>query len=342
MGIKDYLKYLNQELILNIIDYDHVYLDCNYIIHFLIYKCRNDNDLYGKIYNFWNNLMTSIKIKSTIQLVYDGEYENNEIISNPKLQTHIIRYKNKVISEDYDKQIIKPNSKILNTFKYYLVDVIKKYQLINKSKFDIIINDDQIKGEADIKILNTIYNSNQKNICICSKDSDMILIAHSLAINKSIKIDVITNFRPIQIIYIDSFKKFNFDYVLIVLLLGNDYLPKISSVSYDTIIKTYEEYIKYNKHIILNKNVNVNNLIEFITYFIIVSGKKKIKFNLKNLNLDRFKIYINNLFWCLKYYKVIDNDLNYIQEISNYNDNVQLKKTINIYNFINYLYVDEK
>lgn len=339
MGIKDYLKHLKQEEISDIIEYEHVYIDCNYLIHFLIYKCTNDKDLYGKICNFWNNLMKAVKIKSTVHLIYDGEHENEELMANPKLQTLIMRYKDKKVSDNYDKQVIKPGSKILNTFKYYLVDIIEKYKKINKLKFGVIENDDQVKGEADIKILNSIYNSNQDRICICSKDSDMILIAHSLSINKSIRIDVMTNFRPILIVYIDNFKKFNLDYVLIVLLLGNDYLPKISSVSYDSIIKTYEEYIKHNKAIILNGTIDTNNLIEFITYFIIIGSKKKIKFNYKNLDLTRFKIYINNLFWCLKHYKVISNDLNYIQEITHHEDNIRLKNTIHIHNFINHSYV---
>jgi len=339
MGIKDYLKHLKQEEIYEIIEYEHVYIDCNYLIHFLIYKCTNDKDLYGKICNFWNNLMKAVKIKSTVHLIYDGEHENEELMANPKLQTLILRYKDKEVSDDYDKQVIKPGSKILNTFKYYLVDIIEKYKKINKLKFGVIENDDKVKGEADIKILNSIYNSNQDRICICSKDSDMILIAHSLSINKSIRIDVMTNFRPMLIIYIDNFKKFNLDYVLIVLLLGNDYLPKISSVSYDSIIKTYEEYIKHNKSIISNDNIDTNNLREFITYFIIIGSKKKIKFNYKNLDLTRFKIYINNLFWCLKHYKVIYNDLNYIQEIIHHEDNIRLKNTIHIHNFINHSYI---
>lgn len=338
MGIKDYLKYLNQEEITNIIEYEHVYIDCNYLIHFLIYKCNNDKDLYDKICNFWKNLMESIKIKSKVHLIYDGEHTDDELLTNPKLQTLILRYKNKVESTDYDKQVIKPGTKILNTFKYYLVDIIKKYKKTNKSKYEIDENDDQIKGEADLKILNLIYDSNQNNICICSKDSDMILIAHSLAINKSIKIDVITNFRPIQIVYIDTFKKYNLDYVLIVLLLGNDYLPKISSLSYKMIIDTYEKYIKYNKSIISNGIVNYNNLIELITYFIIYGSNKKIKFNFNNYDPIRFKIYINNLLWCLKYYKVIHNDFKYIQEITNKDDDVKLKHTIGVCNFINYSY----
>lgn len=347
MGIKDYLKHLKQEYIDGIIEYDHVYMDCNYLIHFLIYKCKNDKDLYLKINNFWENLMDSIKIKLTIQLFYDGEYDgeyddnnkdddkNDEQLTNPKLQTHLLRYKNKIESNEYDKQTIKPGSKILNTFKYYLVDIIEKYKKINKSKFQIVINSDEIKGEADIKILNSIYNSDQNNICICSKDSDMILIAHSLSINKSINIDVISNFRPVQIIYINNFKKYNLDYILIVLLLGNDYLPKISNITYDSIINTYENYIKYNKPIISNNALNYNNLIEFITFFILFGSKKKIKFNFNSFDPLRFNIYINNLLWCLGHYKVIDNNFKYIQEIKNCDDDIKLKNTINIFNFVN-------
>lgn len=334
MGIKDYLKHLKQESIYDVIEYEHVYIDCNYLVHFLIYRCKNDKELYLKIDNFWNNFIELIKIKSSIQLVYDGEYEHLNHLSNPKLQTHLLRYKNKLESTDYDKQTISPGSKILSTFKYYLNDIITKYKKINKSKFEIITNGDEISGEADIKILNSIYDSNQDNVCICSKDSDMILIAHSISINKSIKIDVITNFRPIQIVYICNFKKYNLDYVLIVLLLGNDYLPKISSVTYDIIIKTYSKYIQYNPPIIFNGVINYTHLIEFITYFIVLLSNKK-KFNFNNLNPSRFDIYINNLKWCLGHYKVINTTNKYIQEIISVNDKIKLSSTIDIHNFIN-------
>lgn len=311
MGIKDYLKHLNQEYIINVNNYDHAYIDCNYLIHFLIYKCKDDKDLYIKINNFWNDFMASIKIKSTVQLFFDGEYDGEQTL-NPKLQTHIIRYKNKIESDDYDKQHIKPGSKILNTFQYYLVDIIEKYKKINKTKFQIIINSDDIKGEADIKILNSIYNSDYDKICICSKDSDMILIAQSLCINKNIKIDIVSNFRPIQIVNVDKFKKYDMDYVLIVLLLGNDYLPKISNVSYESLIKIYDDYIKYNKPIISNNVIDHNNLIEYITYIILFGSKKKLNLILIIL------IHIDLKFIIIIYYGVL-----HIIKLS--------KMTINIY-----------
>jgi hypothetical protein len=338
MGIKDYLKYIEPEDINQKIRiYEDFYLDCNYMCHYLIYKCNNDNDLYSKLYNYCEYLLKTIEITNEFIFVFDGEYDET-LISNPKLQTHLIRAKSKQKSDNYDKQPIHPGSTILKTFKEFLTDIISGFKKINKSNFKINIIGDNIKGEADIKILNSILKSDKKNICICSKDSDMILIAQSISIKKLIKIDILSNLRPIQFINIETFKKYGLDYVIIVLLLGNDYLPKISNINYKNLINVYDSYIKFNNPIIQNNNIDYDNLVNYISY-IIVKSNKKIKFNFKNLNQNRFQIYINNLLWCLGYYKVLDINNIYIQEINNNTDEIKLRNVINIYNFINFKFV---
>jgi 5'-3' exonuclease len=337
MGIKDYLKHIPQEYPLEKSrDYDYVYLDCNYMCHYLIYKCKSDTDLYDKIFTYWDYLISTIKIKKELFLIFDGEYENDEL-TNPKLQTHLLRAKSKPKSEDYDKQSIGPGSKILKTFREYLLDAIERYKKINKLNFKVTTNSDDVKGEADIKILNTIFKSDQDNICICSKDSDMILISQSICINKSIQIDILSNLRPMKFISVNKFKSYGLDYILIVLFLGNDYLPKISNISYESIIKSYEKYIKFNKPIISNNKINPNNLVNYISC-IISNSEKKIKPKLSNINLDRFQIYFNNITWCLSHYKVITNSNSYIQELAHPDDDIKLRNVINIYNFINYSY----
>ena len=337
MGIKDLLKNVEQELPEeNSREYDYFYLDSNYLIHYLIYKCKTDTDLYSKLYNYWNYLLTVIKIKKEIVLVFDGEYDTEEL-ANPKYQTHLLRAKSKKISDDYDKQPIYPGSKILNTFKNYLIDIIEKYKKINKVGFTVTIEGDDIKGEADTKILNSIYMNDQNNICICSKDSDMIIIAHTLSIRKKINIDVLSNLRPIQFISLGKLKKYGLDWVVFVLFLGNDYLPKISNVTYNTLIESYDKYIRFNNSIVQGDNIGWSDLINFVS-IVIIKSDKKIKFNLTNLNLKRFEIYYNNLLWCLKHYKVITNNNQYIQELEHQNDKIKLKNVINIFNFINYDY----
>ena len=341
MGIKDYLKYINHEFPQEKSrDYDYVYLDCNYMIHYLIYKCKNDTDLYSKLFSYWDYLMSTIKIKKELLLIFDGEYDT-ESYQNPKYQTHLLRAKTKSKSDEYDKQSIYPKSQILKTFKEFFLEIVERYKKINKLNFNIIINDDNNVGEADIKILDTIYNSTQNNICICSKDSDMILIAYSLMINKNINIDILSNLRPIKFINIDKLRyindkqQFGFDYILITMFLGNDYLPKISNITYEIIISAYEKYIKFNEPIIVNKKINYNSLINYITILIIQSGKKN-KFNMKNIDLNRFNIYFNNFCWCLKYYRALNNNNIYIQDLTE-KDNIKIKNVINIYNFINYI-----
>lgn len=338
MGIKDYLKYIDQDFPQEKDrTYKYLYLDCNYLIHYLIYKCQSDTDLYSKLFNYWDYLMSIIKVKEEIYLIFDGAYETETKYDNPKYQTHLIRAKQKKKSDEYDKQSIYPGSKILKTFNNFLVDIIERYKKINHLKIKIIINDDNIKGEADTKILRTIYDADQTNVCICSKDSDMILISQSLMINKNIEIEVLSNLRPIKFINIDKFRKYNLDYILMVLLLGNDYLPKISNITYKNLTESYDSYIKFNPRIISNNEINFGNLILYITY-IILNSDKKIKFNQINIKLDRFHTYINNLCWCLEYYKVLStNKYKYIQELTD-DKEIKLKNVINIFNFINYTY----
>ena len=304
--------------------YDSVYVDCNYLLHYFIYNCKNDEDLYKKTYNYFKYLFNTIETTEQINLIFDGKHPHHLQHINPKKQTQVQSAKYKKESDDYDKQIIAPDTKIVSTFKTYLIQSINSLNKIYKYNFKTVVNDDSIDDEADFKILDAIYESNFKNVCIISRDSDMILIAYSLVYKKKINIDILSNLKPIQFINVNELNKgYNLDYILIILLLGNDYLPQLSNVDYDTIINNYEKYIYHeNPRIFVNDKVNYYNLINYLTYIIL---NKKIKLNLKKIDNVRFEKYYNNMLWCLKKYKVIDNDRDYVEDTNN---------VINIYNFI--------
>lgn len=346
MGIKEYLKYVQTESAYDRLrEYDYFYLDCNFLIHYLIYKCKNESDLYEKLFNYWISLISIIKIKKILYLVFDGEYDTVDKISNPKYQTHLQRAKakakiNSMNLADFDKQPIYPNSQIINTFKTFLAETIEKTKKINYHHYNVVTMSDSEVGEADIKILNQIYENIQNNVCIFSKDSDMILIAQSIQINKQINIEILSNPYPMKFINMNNIKHFGLDYVLIILLLGNDYLPKISNVNHNHLIETFEKYKRFNEPIISNGQINYDNLLTYIT-MVILCAKRKIKFNFKNIHCNRFNIYFNNLSWCLGQYRVISNsnifipDLNTIKNNSNSNSNSKkISNVINIYNFI--------
>lgn len=329
MGIKNYSKSLSLEDVkVKVRIYDNLLIDCNYLIHYLIYKCTNQIEFDKKIFNFINNLTNIINIKNRIFLVFDGKYDKKFIV-NPKQLTIDNRTKYLKKSDDFDKQEIKPKSEIILNFKSTLIESLEQIKKINKKKFEIIVNDDYVDGEADIKILDLINDCKDKSYCLLSKDTDMILISYSLIIKNNIEIDIIFSLRPLLFVDINKivtkYSNFKNDYILILLLLGNDFLPSASHVNYDLLINSYQKYKLHFKKRIINKNkIKNNNLIMFITYYII---SKNIKFNNNKINNERFVAYYNNLLWTLNYYKVIDINIDYIPN--------PINNVINIYNFIN-------
>ena len=326
MGIKNYLKYIDKEEINKIKEYDYLYLDCNFLIHYFIYKCKNDLDLYIKTSYYFKYLFDNIQINKILYIIFDGKPDKND----PKLLTKINRSKNKIIDDSYDKQDLSYKSKIIEKYKNMIIDLLDKNIKYNKLNFKYEINDNNNGGEGDFKIFNEINNIDQDKICILSKDSDMILLSYSLILKKNINIDIIINLRPIEIIDVNRLINDNksYDYILITMLLGNDYLPKISNINYESLVKTYKIYKKDNENIIINNKINYDNLIIYITYLIFYK-KNKVKFNIINLDLNRFEIYLNNLKWCLYNYGVLNISCNYKQF---YN----LNNVLNIYNFINF------
>ena len=360
MGIKNYLKELKQDDIIKHKEYDMLYIDCNYVIHYLIYNCTSDIDLQVKIANFIKYLFESVTIKKQIHLIFDGNYDK-QYDTNPKLETQTKRMQS-VNSSDYDKQQIAPKSRIIQFFKDNLIRILNTYISPFKQQFIIIVNDDYVDGEADIKILNLVAN-NKNKICILSKDTDMILIGYNTLLqNKDTladmggiggvggdssgigDIDILCNLRPLKIININKLVKkhdiFGRDYLLLLLLMGNDFLPCIGQVNYKKLIETYKHtfihvpLVPDGNRIIINNKVNYDNLVLFISCYII---NAKCKFNYDNITTERFNDYYNNLIWCLRYYNIIgytDTEGTFDNKGCKYIQLTSLNKVINAYNFI--------
>ena len=142
MGIKNYLKELKQEDITIHKQYDIFIIDCNYLIHYLIYNCTNDNELQYKINTFIKYLFEWVSIKKHLHLVFDGEYDK-KYDSNPKLETQTKRMQN-VNNESYDKQVIAPKSRIIKHFKDSLIKSVGSYISPFKQQFSVIVNDDYV------------------------------------------------------------------------------------------------------------------------------------------------------------------------------------------------------
>ena len=338
MGIKNFLKNLIlEDVSIKSRIYNDVYIDCNYMIHYLIYNCMNNEDLAEKV-NVWiRYFMKNVEITNCVHLIFDGSHESKlelddgtEEICDPKSNTHELRYKNKKVSDAYDKQTIKPKSEIILSFTKYMLKSVMDFKKSYKKTFEILLNNDYNDGEADFKILESIVKNYKKDssICIVSKDSDMVLISCSVISKYKITIDIGSSVKPLKFISCNIIENFmNVDYVLFMLLLGNDYLPKLSNVKYETLINTYTIY-RLNEYEPICRLEGLNYVVDhdlFLTFLTIFMITQKIKFNMKNIDRYRFKIYYNNLLWCLDKYNVTNYKYKYVQDSN---------KVVNICNFI--------
>lgn len=338
MGIKNFLCNLdhdNSATSTELNEFEHLYIDGNYILHILMYNTTSEEDLYNKTFYYIRKLLKNVNITKSITVLFDGIIDDNSKTETCNLRSN----KNKNLDMTlFENQSIKPGSKILKLFIKYLSQVFDKLQV----SVDINFVNDDIPGECDFKILNHIkqHRNRGETICLFSKDSDMVLISYSLTLSIHVKIYILINYKNFEFISINKLQsKFqqsylsqkindnNYDYVLLIFLLGNDYLPKISKIDYNVLINTYSLYINVfnDQKIIQNKQLIYKNFINFISLLV---ANKNIKFNINNINYDRFTNYYNNLLWCLKKYNVIENNNQYI-------GNINVEHVLDIYNFIN-------
>ena len=75
MGINGFMKNMRQDNPdKKIRKYESVYIDCNYLLHYFIYNCKNDNDLYQKTYNYLKYLFETIDITHQLHLIFEYMY----------------------------------------------------------------------------------------------------------------------------------------------------------------------------------------------------------------------------------------------------------------------------
>lgn len=337
MGIKDYLAFLPKKTITNISEYDVILLDSNFILHSKIYKCKNDDDLYNETQKYCKNIFKNINKLKEVYVIFDGE---NEHKNDPKEETHQKRDKKVIDTNTYSGQLISHDSPVMIYFQNILVQIIENIKNIGMLEFKIITSFSNIKGEGDMKINSAIQLTNalHKNICVVTKDTDLVQLAFINSIKRSCDIDVMVDVASNSLSIIPSNEvrimkmpaglanEYNFDYIFIIALMGNDYLPKIGMVDFNCLCEAYYKFKNIGKQNILTKTgIHIKNLHLFITCIIII---KKIKFKSSIVEIRRFNVYFNNLQWFLKYYGVIDNDLEFIK----YDDSKHFTSVLNIYN----------
>ena len=227
-----------------------------------------------------------------------------------------------------------------------------------------------IYNEHQVLIFDIGYNYNYKNID--STNNGKFINSRSTYIkstkqniktsNNKIKSSFIKEYYYINTIKVKQFLKLNTqqkinDICFILLLLGDDFLPKIPSIDIEDIPILISTYDNININIIINNEINYNNLKIYIKklYQIIENYKLSkidireeinsciyMKNNIKDIskgeirNINKYNI--KNIY---NKYEMVNKDLNKIKNLYNINNDEfksLLKIDIDIFDKIFYLY----
>ena len=303
MGIPVYFKtivseYQDSILIKHRIDkVDSLFFDLNCLIHPC---CRNETDESIMIQNIINDIHKIIDYSNVKKLIYisiDGVAPGGKL-----KQQKMRRYKSVLEKKIWDTNAISPGTNFMKKLNLHLKEFknLKQYDNLN-----IIINDSDIRGEGEHKILQYIKKNNLNNntiiygldadliqLSLVSKQKDIFLLRERTEYNIE---DTDNEFIYLQIDELKKFiiKDFNIsfdilddilinDYIFICFFMGNDFINHLSSINlryngYSLLIETYQklqnDYQGYFQLINLNLDHNIN--LCFLKEFLFELSKKE-------------------------------------------------------------------
>ncbi len=328
MGIKDYHNWIKVSHPKSLIDpnvnniHEFIYIDMNYILHTSIYNSNTINDFVKKIYYNLDTIFSNFIATKKIFFAIDGTSSYSKIILQRERR-------NKFTSEpsnDISSICLSPGTKMIkileNKIQEYIFNLTNKYKFI---KPEITFSRSCESDEGEIKICRQIFLNGQQNLndrhLIIGNDADIIVLSMGVKPVYNINIlfnssggrellslkNLLTSFATILNkncdMHIISNSDLRNDYVLISLMMGNDYLPKMEFVNYIKLWDAYYTFSKQNNNTLINNGkFNVDNMKIFmhIVYSNLIVAGKKITINTYDKN--RVESYLNGLIWCLNTY----------------------------------------
>jgi len=334
MGIYNFHTWLREKYLGSYIHiknnniYEYIYIDVNFILHNSIYGCKTEIEFVNRLYLQLDIIFSNFIATKKIFFSLDGPSSFAKILLQRKRRTAKSNKDNKNgISSLYITPGIEPMKRIEAYLNSYITRLKREY---NFNKPNIYISSSNQPDEGEIKICrevikNGIENLNHRHLII-GNDSDLIVLSmgmkpiyninilvrgktqnelislsrllqlHSQKINRLDKIEILSN------------STIRDDFVIVSIMMGNDYLPKLGYISYEKLWKLYYELIKNtpeDETLMNNNNTFNNNVFKrflFCVYKNLPTGFKKVSIN--TYNETRATSYLEGLLWCLKMYNI--------------------------------------
>ncbi|QKF93623.1 5'-3' exoribonuclease [Fadolivirus algeromassiliense] len=304
--------------------YDFIYIDVNFILHNAIYGSKSEKEFINKLYMQLNIIFSNFIATKQIYFALDGPSSYAKVLLQRKRRSQTSK---KISKNVFSSLYITPGTEKMNMIEKHLVSYIAKlktkYKFI-KPEIKISLSSDPDEGE--IKICKRVIDNGKDNLdlkhLIIGNDSDLIVLSMGMKPIYNIYILVkgkgsnelisLSKLLSLYAKFINrenkisdlAYSNLRDDFVIISVMMGNDYLPKMGYINHEELWRQYYKLIKSNSELTLIKNgtfdLECARKLMFMIYNSLSPSFKKI--SIKTMNESRSKSYINGLLWCLTMY----------------------------------------
>lgn len=261
MGIPVYFKTLineHQDDILitdKINNVEALFLDLNCLIHPCCREETNETIMIQKILDGITKIIEYSNVERLVYIAIDGVAPMGKM-----KQQRMRRYKSVLENKLWDTNAISPGT-------YFMLQLNESLKDYKYKDLKIILNDSNIKGEGEHKILQYIKTNDISKSVIYGLDSDLIMLSlvsqkNNIYLlrerteynienteNEYIYLDIDTLKGKINDIFENQSDKIIDDYIFLCFFVGNDFINHIPSINlryngYQLLIEVYKELQK--------------------------------------------------------------------------------------------------
>jgi 5'-3' exonuclease len=342
MGIKDYHKWMvaNHPSAFKkkwLDFYDHVYIDINFALHHSHYGTTSQSQILFKFFSFIEKMVLLFHPTKSITIANDGPAPIAKLLLQRERRASASR---EIKNLETSSLIFTPGTEFMNTIQEKLEKFMKKIKVVYNIDVDYMIG---CEGEAELKLKKKMmdrYENNSKDThIIISNDADIVAMFGTFDINAYSKIFICCDVKNTEILSMGALmethtekygmsKSFGLDFTLISILLGNDYLPKISFGDLTKLWNSYQKWVSKYKDGLVNigaRNRMVGDLpipnhpicdpenkdfslnIPFFTQILNgILSRTQVRFiyqfTIDSYNTPLYSNYMEGVLWCLDMY----------------------------------------
>lgn len=288
--------------------FEHLYVDLNFVLHMCINNTKTIKGLIGKVMSYIVYVLKNVEITKSITFVTDGAGPLAKVMLQKIRRLAMVKCD---IGNCLTPLILTPGTPFMKSLdeilKPKLLALGEEYNLKIKT---ILVGPD----EAEMKIISYLskLEENREKHIILSNDADVVVMVASLqkkniyVLQKTLKFSIFDVNELLEEHFINKKpKNMGYDFAMVSILMGNDYLPHMAFVKFDRIWNAYFNTLKIFGEGFINDKIEIDLkfLKTFLREYLLLAPKSlSLKLTLEEIEKTDYDNYLEGLIWCLTSY----------------------------------------